>query len=78
MLPISEVTVADAGSYTCSAENDVGEKKQELQLDVLYAPHVSLVPSRTTSGTVPGCAASGMRDKGYHNVLTHGRVSKNI
>ncbi|KAF0289021.1 Kin of IRRE-like protein 2 [Amphibalanus amphitrite] len=39
VLPISEVTVADAGSYTCSAENDVGEKKQELQLDVLYAPY---------------------------------------
>ncbi|XP_043189169.1 hemicentin-2-like [Amphibalanus amphitrite] len=46
VLPISEVTVADAGSYTCSAENDVGEKKQELQLDVLYAPYVTVEEER--------------------------------
>ena len=40
-LELNQVSVGDAGAYTCSAENDVGEKKQELELDVLYAPQVS-------------------------------------
>ena len=40
LLELSAVSVADAGAYTCSAENEVGEKKQELELDVLYAPQV--------------------------------------
>ena len=41
LLELDQVSIGDAGTYTCSAENDVGEKKQELELNVLYAPRVS-------------------------------------
>ena len=44
---IPRVTLQDAGSYVCSADNGLGQVgKAELQLDVLHAPIVSLPESR--------------------------------
>ena len=37
---------SDAGPYTCSAENSVGERSAELRLDVLYAPRVTVDSER--------------------------------
>lgn len=43
---ISRVTLEDAGSYTCSADNGLGKNGQssaeQLQVDVLYGPSVTL------------------------------------
>ena len=40
---IPRVTLQDAGSYTCSADNGLGKDgKKELQVDVLYGPVVTL------------------------------------
>ena len=71
VLKIEAVSVADAGAYTCSAENDVGERKQELQLDVLYAP----VVSHGKLGSVPwGGLVLSERECGVQvraNAMTH-------
>ena len=44
---IPRVGLQDAGSYTCSADNGLGQVgKKDLELDVLYAPIVTLPQSR--------------------------------
>ncbi|XP_037083342.1 hemicentin-2-like [Pollicipes pollicipes] len=45
-LALEDIGVDDAGAYTCSAENAVAEEKQDLTLDVLYAPNVRVRPER--------------------------------
>lgn len=44
---IPRVSLAEAGKYTCSADNGLGKVgKSDIQLDVLYAPIVTLPNSR--------------------------------
>ena len=41
------LSLKDAGSYVCSADNGLGQvNKAELSLDVLYAPVATLPPKR--------------------------------
>ena len=44
---IPRVSLQDAGKYTCSADNGLGQVgKEDIQLDILYAPVVTLPNSR--------------------------------
>ncbi|XP_043236548.1 hemicentin-2-like isoform X1 [Amphibalanus amphitrite] len=43
---VEAVEPSDAGLYTCSAENSVGQRSAELRLDVLYAPQVTAESER--------------------------------
>ncbi|XP_023213810.1 B-cell receptor CD22-like [Centruroides sculpturatus] len=44
---ITAVTPEDSGTYTCIADNGIGEPtKADLKLSVLYGPKVSLLPDK--------------------------------
>lgn len=45
VLQMDQVQVKDAGTYTCSASNSVGESRKSLQLAVQYRPRVTSQPS---------------------------------
>ena len=43
------MTLGDAGSYYCSADNGLGHvDKEELLLDVQYGPQVSIIEQYST------------------------------
>ena len=47
---IPRVTIQDAGTYVCSADNGLGQAgKAELKLDVLYGPVVTVEGQRLSS-----------------------------